>query len=129
MPPHPDRSRLFHTIVIVGLSVASNGCGARTGDELLVGTPGEGAVPDSSTSDAAAIGFAAADVAVEGPSLFVGPPASGIDAESEPASSVPAADAATDAGSAPDACVTTCCVGGTCVQQPCGTCCPWPCYV
>jgi hypothetical protein len=130
MPPHPERSRLFHTIVVVGLSLASNDCGARTGDNLLVGALGEGSDPDSSTGDSAVLGFAAADVAAEGPSLLVGPPPSDTDAESE-ASSVPAADAATDAGFAPDACVTTCCVDGyRTVRQLCGTCTtPWPCYV
>jgi hypothetical protein len=125
-----ERSRLFHTIVVVGLSVASTECGARTGDELLVGALPEG--PEADASENRAIAANASDDGA-GMSLPNGFTVTGDDAASEPGlttSGGPATDAAPDAGDAADACFIMCCGGGLPSVQPCGTSCPpWPCYV
>lgn len=114
------QSKLFHTIVVVGLSIASTACGS-TG-RMAAGSDGaapppdgspEGTGPGDTRDDAQGITHSEAG--------FLAP------------ENVADASDSSDAGQRGDACMQLCCPQGCCAlgegsSVPCGTC-PWPCYV
>ena len=111
MRPASPGSKLFHTIVVVGLSFAATECGStERGPATADGAPPS---PDGFADDAPQ--DAASDVGQAATHVEAGP----LDPE-----------VAADAGGSGDACMQLCCRPGAWSLVPCGTC-PgvWPCYV
>jgi hypothetical protein len=116
MQPSTPGSKLFHTIVVVGLSFVATGCGSieRASATADGAPPSPDGFPDDTGQDATS----EVEQALTG------------GGETGPLAPDGAADAG-DAGDEGDACTELCCRPGTWGSRvPCGTCVGvWPCYV
>jgi hypothetical protein len=121
MQPAPPGSKLFHTIVVVGLSFAATACGGsmeRASANADGAAPSPDGFPDATAPDAASQVAQTVTLGEAGPLA--------------PGAAADASDSG-DAGDEGDACMESCCRfpgAGTWSRVPCGTCPgPWPCYV
>jgi hypothetical protein len=117
MQPASPGSKLFHTIVVVGLSFAGTGCGST--EHASATADGAPALPDGFPGDT---GQDAASAVAQG----------ATHGEAGPLAPEGAADAidSGDAGDGGDACMELCCRPPMWSRVPCGTCLGvWPCYV